>query len=169
MVFRCADAGPTSAAVLGQDPSTIIDVSSWGHVVDVGVLATLDHVVGTLRLPLILALGHEGCTAVSSALQVWNDGVDMPQSAARAAVEQVTTSILHRASGSMAVDRVEAAHVTEVGLALVQRSPLLAHAVDAGTCAVVSAVSFGSTGGRLEVCATIGNVEAAQRDLLECV
>lgn len=169
MVFRCADPGPASAAVLGQDPSTLVEVSSWGHVVDDGVLATVDHVVGALGLPLILVLGHESCSAVSAALRVWNDGMDMPQSSARVAVEQATTSILHRSSGALAVDRVEAAHVTEVGLALVQRSPLLARAVDAGSCAVVSAVSHASAGGRLEVCATIGDLGASRRDLLECV
>jgi hypothetical protein len=42
--------------------------------------------------------------------------------------------------------------------------------VDAGSCAVVSAVSHGSAGGRIEVCATIGDIDAApQHDLLECV
>lgn len=169
MVFRCADATPSSASVLGQEEATIIDVATWGHVVDAGVLASVDHVVGTLTLPLIVVLGHEGCAAVHTALRVWNDGIDMPRTAARTAVEQVTTSILHRSSGSMSVDHVEAAHVTEVGLALVQRSPVLAQAVDAGSCAVVSAVSHGSAGGRIEVCATIGDIDAAQPDLLECV
>lgn len=169
MVFRCADPGPASTAVLGQDPCALVEVSTWGHVVDDGVLATVDHVVGALHVPLILVLGHESCSAVSTALRVWNDGMDTPQSAARVAVEQATASILHRSSGAMAVDRVEAAHVTEVGLALVQRSPLLSQAVDAGECAVVSAVSYGSNGGRLEVCATIGDLDASRRDLLECV
>lgn len=169
MVFRCADAGPSGASVLGQEEATIIDVATWGHTVDAGVLASVEHVVGTLRLPLIVVLGHEGCAAVDTALRVWNDGIDMPQSAARTAVEQVTTSILHRSSGSMSVDRVEAAHVTEVALALVQRSPVLARAVDAGSCAVVSAVSYGSAGGRIEVCATIGDIDTPKHDLLECV
>jgi carbonic anhydrase len=169
MVFRCADAAPTSASVFGQDPSTIIDVSSWGHVVDAGVLATVEHVIATLNLPLIVVLGHEDCAAVRAALRVWSDGAEMPNSAARVAVEQLTTSILHRCSGSTSADRVEAAHVTEVALALVQRSPLLARAVDIGSCAVVSAVSCGSAGGQLEVCATIGSLDTPRRGLLECV
>lgn len=169
MVFRCADPAPSSASLLGQDESAIIDVSTWGHVVDAGVLATVDHIVGTLQLPLILVLGHQECTAVRTALRVWNDDMEMPRSVARVAVEQATTSIMHRSSGSMSADQVGAAHVTEVGLALVQRSPVLAHAVDAGTCAVVSAMCCAVNGGMIQVCATIGDIDTAQRELLECV
>lgn len=169
LVFRCADAGPSSDVIFGQDCASIIDVSTWGHVVDVGVLATVDHAVDGLQVPLVVVLGHQGCSAMLTALRVWNDGQDMPETATRAAVEQATTSILHRASGAVSADRLEAAHVVEAGLSLMGRSPALAEAVDNGQCAVVCAVTDETSGRRVRVCATFGDVNDECEDLLECI
>ncbi|WP_343573992.1 carbonic anhydrase [Mycobacterium sp.] len=169
LVFRCADAGPASNVIFGQSFTSIIEVSIWGHVIDTGVLATVDHAVGTLQVPLILVLGHQNCAAMHTALKVWNDGQDLPQSATRAAVEQATTSILHRASGAVSADLLEAGHVVEAGLALLQKSPVLARAVDTGRSAVICALTEDSDNGRVRVCATIGDVDDQTQDLLECV
>lgn len=50
---------------------------------------------------------------------------------------------------------------------LLQRSPLIAQRVDTGQCAIVCAVP--DSGGHVEALATIGNVDAPEDLLLECV
>ena len=50
-VFRCADAGLSSEMVFGQNWGSLIDVSTWGHVIDSGVMATLEYAVTTLEVP----------------------------------------------------------------------------------------------------------------------
>ena len=48
-VFRCADTDVASEMVFGQSWGSLLDVSTWGHVVDTGVLATLEHAVERAR------------------------------------------------------------------------------------------------------------------------
>lgn len=72
VVFRCADADTASEAVFGQAWGSLVDASNWGHVIDSGVLATVEYAVGTLHIPLIVVLGHEHCTAMKTA---WSPGI----------------------------------------------------------------------------------------------
>ncbi|MCX6479500.1 MAG: hypothetical protein NTY24_03525, partial [Mycobacterium sp.] len=46
-VFRCADAGLASEVVFGQTTGSLVEVSTWGHVVDAGVIASLEYSVVT--------------------------------------------------------------------------------------------------------------------------
>lgn len=73
VVFRCADADTASEVVLGQSWGSLIDISTWGHVIDTGVLATVEYAVGTLKTPLIVVLGHEHCAAMETALRAWEN------------------------------------------------------------------------------------------------
>ena len=50
VVFRCADAALASEIVFGQSWGTLLDVSNWGHVIDSGVLATMEYAVEMNRL-----------------------------------------------------------------------------------------------------------------------
>ena len=50
-VFRCADAGVASEVILGQSWGSLVEVSTWGHTVDTGVIATLEYAVEVLEVP----------------------------------------------------------------------------------------------------------------------
>lgn len=72
VVFRSADSDMASEVVFGQSWGSLIDISNWGHVIDAGVLATLEYAVGTLKTPLIVILGHSDSAAMKTALDAWN-------------------------------------------------------------------------------------------------
>ncbi|MDC8972161.1 carbonic anhydrase [Mycobacterium marinum] len=167
VVFRCADADTASEAVFGQAWGSLIDVSNWGHVIDSGVLATVEYAVGALHTPLIVVLGHEHCTAMKTALDSWNS-VSIPEGASRAVVEQAMSSLARQDATISAVDELAQAHAVHTGSSLLHKSPVVAKAVDAGECAIICLVSD-SNDGRLRVCATFGNVSESGTPLLECV
>lgn len=95
MVFRCADAGVSPEMVFGQKAGSLIDVSTWGHTVDSGVMGGIELAVDELDVPLIVVLGHHGCGAMREAMRAWND-VDLPKGDSRIMVEQTIGSIVRR-------------------------------------------------------------------------
>jgi len=168
-VFRCADATTPSEVVLGQSRGSLIDVSTWGHVIDTGTLATMEYAVGTLKTPLIVVLGHAHCAAMQTALTAWNN-VSFPKGAARAVVEQAISSLTRLGGSIDDADELSAAHVVNTGASLLHRSPLIAGAVDGGQTAIVCVMSGGSGGeGLLRTRAAFGDVSITDSPLLECV
>lgn len=166
-VFRCADAALVSATVFGQDCGSVVDISTWGHVIDSGVLATLDYAVEELRVPLIVVLGHQECRAMSTAVRAW-ENADIPTGSTRVMVEHAIGSIVRRNLTADSVDTVCAAHTVETGLALLERSPAIARRVEAGECGIVCATVKASDG-RILPHATVGPVGEIADGLLECV
>lgn len=166
-VFRCSDSGLAGETVFGQSWGSLIDVSTWGHVIDNGVLATLEYAVQTLEVPLIVVLGHQDCHAMRVAMRAWTDVV-FPDGAARTAVEHAIGSIVRRGTGVDSVEALTSAHIVETGLALLERSPVIARRVDAQQCGIVCATT-NSTDGRITPHATVGAVGEVDGSLLECV
>jgi carbonic anhydrase len=169
-VFRCADADTPSEVVLGQSRGSLIDVSTWGHVIDTGTLATMEYAVGTLKTPLIVVLGHPHCAAMQTALTAWNN-VTFPTGAARTVVEQAISSLTRLGGRIDNADELSAAHVVNTGASLLHRSPIIAAAVDSGQSAIVCVMGGGDSadGGLLRTCATFGDVQVTGSTLLECV
>lgn len=167
VVFRCADPDTASEAILGQSGCSLITISNWGHVIDTGVLATVEHAVGTLKTPLIVILGHQHCTAMHTALQAWNN-VTIPEGMTRAVVEQAISSLARHDTTISSPDELSAAHVAQTGVSLLEKSAVIAKAVDNGECAIVCAVSTADKG-KLHTYATFGEVTEAVSPLLECV
>lgn len=170
-VFRCSDSGLASEVVFGQSWGSLIDVSTWGHALDVGVLGALEYATDTLGVPLIVVLGHQDCHAMRTAVRAWNE-VTMPDGAIRTTVEHAFGSIVRRGaqieSVGQSVEEVATAHIVDTGLALLERSPTIARRVDAGRCGIVCAMS-GAADGRLRVLSTVGELGESAEALLECV
>ncbi|GAY15687.1 carbonic anhydrase [Mycobacterium sp. shizuoka-1] len=166
-VFRCADAALGSELVFGQSRDRLLEVSTWGHVIDAGVLATMEYAVQTLEVPLIVVLGHGDCPAMRAAMQAWDDAV-IPEGATRTAVQQALSSIVRRGAGADSLAGVTAAHLVETGVALTERSPRISRRIDDGKCGIVCATVDPETG-RLRTHATIGPVGQMPDTLLECV
>ena len=166
-VFRCADAGLASETVFGQSWGSLIEISTWGHMVDSAVIASLEYAVDTLQVPLIVVLGHADCSAMRTAMRAWNEA-DLPEGAARTMAEQAMGSIVRRGARADSLEAVTSAHVVETGLGLLERSPVIARRVDAGRCGIVCATA-GAADGRLRAYATVGSVGEVSDALLECV
>lgn len=167
VVFRCSDSALSSEAVFGQRAGSLIEVSTWGHTIGAGVLATLEYAVTGRQVPLIVVLGHPDCQAMRAAMRAWSEA-DLPTDATRATVEHAISSIVRRGTGADSLESVSSAHIVETGLALLERSPAIAKKVDAGECAIVCATTQPGDG-RLRVYATIGSVGEVDDTLLECV
>lgn len=165
-VFRCADSGVPSEVMFGESGGSLVEVSTWGHMVDSGVISTLEYAVETLEVPLIVVLGHPVCHAMRTAMRAWNNA-DMPEGAARTMVEQAIGSIVRRGARADSVEAVGAAHIVETGLGLLERSPVIARRVDASRCGIVCATT--TADGRLRAYATVGSVGEVSDSLLECV
>lgn len=166
-VFRCSDSGVPGETMFGQSPGSLMDVCTWGHVVDRGVLAALEYAVEFLDVPLIVVLGHTDCRAMRTAMRAW-DEVAMPDGAMRSVVEHVIGSIVNRGADARSVESVTSAHVVETGLGLLERSPVIARRVDAGRCAIVCATADPSGHG-VRLHATLGAVGEVDDQLMECV
>ncbi len=167
VVFRCADAGVASEMVFGQSWGSLLNVSTWGHVIDNGVLASMEYAVDTLELPLIVVLGHDDCAAMRVTMRAWHHA-EIPNGAARAVVEQAMSSIVRRGSAADSLEAITSAHVVEAGLALLDRSPVIARRVDKEQCGIVCAATDPVTG-RVRPYATIGVLGETDGALLECV
>ena len=166
-VFRCADAGLASETIFGQNSGSLIEVSTWGHVVDLSVLATLEYAAVTMEVPLIVVLGHPGCGAVRSAMRAW-DEASLPSGGSRTTIEQIFGSIVRRNASTASVEDVTTAHIVETGVSLLDRSPAIAARVEAGRCGIVCA-AIRPEDGRVTTYATVGSVGEPAENLLECV
>lgn len=165
VVLRCADSGVDCRDVFGQE--SLIDISTWGHLVDTAVLGALEYAVETLEVPLVVVLGHPDCQAMRIAMRAWNDA-DMPTGATRPMVEHAIGSIVRRGASADSLEAVTTAHIVETGLCLLERSPAVARRVDAGKCGIVCAGINPATG-RIMPYATVGAVGEISDSLLECV
>jgi len=165
-VFRCADAAQTSEAIFDQSLGSVLNVSTLGHVIDAGVLATMEYAAGTLEVPLIVVLGHQECPAMQMTLQAWNEAI-MPEGALRAVAEQAMSSIVRRGCTGESVDSVTIARIVDAGLSLLEHSPVISRRVDAGSCGIVCVTM--DMDGRLRTHATIGALGEIRETLLECV
>lgn len=166
-VFRCADGAVASGSVFGRRWGSLIDISTWGHVLDKAVIASLEYAVETYEVPLVVVLGHHDCGAMRAAMRAWNDA-EIPDGAMRSVVEHALGSIVRRGATADSVEAITSAHIVETGLAVLERSPLIARRVDAGKCGIVCATVDSATG-EIVAHATVGSVGEADDALLECV
>ncbi len=132
-----------------------------GHVVDSGVLGSIEYGVAELGIPLVGILGHDSCGAVAATVTALDDG-PMPRGYVRDLVERVTPSVLAaRQAGRTSIDDIEAEHVRQTGLLLMERSTVLAEAVAAQRCAVVGLV-YDLADGRARVVGSSGALDAGR-------
>jgi len=159
VVFECAEDPVPGSVVFDQPDSALICVRTWGHMIDSGVLSSIEYAVGTYDLPLVIVLGHTDCSALTAG------DVSAPVGAAVRNVPRVLEQIGLESvlAGGTAVP--EAVHLREVCEALVQRSPLLTARVAAGECAVAGVLRDGT--GRAHLSVSVGDVgELAMADNL---
>jgi carbonic anhydrase len=139
--FGCVDSRVPDEVVLDQGLGDLFTVRTAGHVVDSAVLGSLEFGVHELGIPLIMVLGHERCGAVAAAIDAVVGGLSVPGAighlvaAIRPAVEG-TRGILE---APLRLDAAVRRHTRTTAAALLDRSPILATAVDEGRLGVVAA------------------------------
>jgi carbonic anhydrase len=157
LVFGCADSRVAAEIIFDQGLGDLFIVRTAGHVVDTGVLGSIEFGVKVLGIPLVGILGHDSCGAVSATVEALDHG-PMPGGYLRDLVERVTPSVLAaRQAGRGDTDEIEIEHVRQTGRLLTERSRVLAEAIDEGRCAVVGLV-YDLANGRANIVGTSGDI-----------
>ena len=158
LVFGCGDSRVAAEIIFDQGLGDLFVVRTAGHVVDSGVLGSIEFGVGVLDIPLVIVLGHDSCGAVSATMRAVETGV-LPGGFIRDLVERVTPSVLtaHR-KGLSTPDEVEAEHVRQTIRLLVERSSIVGDAVGEGRLAVVGA-TYALDEGRARLVEAVGDID----------
>jgi carbonic anhydrase len=159
LVFGCGDSRVSAEIVFDQGLGRLFVVRTAGHVVDSGVLGSVEFGVARLSIPLVVVLGHDSCGAVGATLESVATGV-LPNGFVRDIVERVTPSVLAaQRAGRSSAEEVEAEHVRQTVRLLVERSAVVAGAVERGELAVAGLV-YALDDGRVSVVEVLGDVGA---------
>jgi len=157
LVFGCGDSRVAAEFVFDQGLGHLFVVRTAGHVVDSGVLGSVEFGVDILGIPLVVVLGHDSCGAVAATVAAVETG-QLPAGFVRDIVERVTPSVLAaQRQGRTSADEAGAEHVRQTVRLLVDRSAALAAAVGEGRCAVVGLV-YRLVEGRVNVVETRGDL-----------
>ncbi|WP_137725977.1 carbonic anhydrase [Prescottella subtropica] len=157
VIFGCGDSRVAAELIFDQGLGDSFVVRTAGHVVDSTTLGSIEFGVELLNTPLIVVLGHDSCGAVKATLDAL-DNVNIPGGFIRDIVERVTPSILKaRQDGVTEVDEFVGRHVMETAELLMQRSRIIADAVEAGKCAIVG-VTYKLADGGIKLRGVIGDI-----------
>lgn len=157
LIFGCSDSRVAAEIVFDQGLGDLFVVRTAGHVVDAGVLGSVEFGVAVLGIPLVVVLGHDSCGAVAATRDAVEDGT-MPGGYIRDLVERVMPSVMAaRRTGATTLDDLVAEHVRHTGRLLVDRSMVLADAVDAGRCAVIG-LTYALAEGRARLVDGVGDL-----------
>lgn len=148
LIFGCGDSRVAAEIVFDQGLGDLFVIRTAGHVVDAGVLGSVEFGLQVLGIPLIVVLGHDRCGAVAAAVETIRSGTS-PPGYIRDIAERIMPSALKvlRAqpangkadSDAPPIDSIEAEHVRQTARLLVEKSRILETAVAAGRCAVIGA------------------------------
>lgn len=162
LVFGCGDSRVAAEIVFDQGLGRLFVVRTAGHVVESGVLGSIEFGVEYLDIPLVVVLGHDSCGAVGASIDSVETGV-LPNGFIRDIVERVTPSVLAaQRAGRTSPEEVGAEHVRQTVRLLVDRSAVLAEAVDRRECAVVGLV-YALDEGRVRFVDVVGDLDVSQQ------
>jgi carbonic anhydrase len=158
LIFGCADSRVAAEIIFDQGLGDLFIVRTAGHVVDAGVLGSIEYGVEVLGIPLVGILGHDSCGAIAATVEALDNG-PMPGGYLRDLVERITPSVLAaRQAGRSGTDEIESEHVRQTGMLLVERSRSVADAVAQGRTAIVGMV-YDLADGRTRIVGSSGDIE----------
>jgi carbonic anhydrase len=137
VVFGCSDSRLAAEIVFDRGLGDLFVVRTAGHVAGPEVLGSIEYGVSVLGAPLVVVLGHDACGAVAATRSAVEDGTPAG-GYVRDVIERVTPSVLAaRAAGRTEDADFIAEHLRHTVGLLLDRSRVLAQAVEAGQAAVV--------------------------------
>ncbi len=135
VVVCCSDSRVGPEVVFDQGLGDIFVVRTAGEVVDDVGLGSIEYAVEHLGSPLVVVLGHEGCGAVTAALE----GGDAPGHIG-AVVKAIAPAVAESAGApGDALDNAVRAQIRAVVRRLRSAAPIVAELVHAGRVRVVGA------------------------------
>lgn len=129
-------------------------VRTAGHVVDPGVLGSVEYGVRVLGIGLVVVLGHDACGLVRPAAGSMRTGAT-PPGYIRDVIERIAPAVFavqrsqhppDLAGGQAPLDCIEAEHIRGTATWLVERSRILTDVVRGRSCHVLGATYRRSDG-----------------------
>ncbi|WP_030885003.1 MULTISPECIES: carbonic anhydrase [Streptomyces] len=137
VLFGCSDSRLAAEIIFDRGLGDLFVVRTAGHVQGPEVLGSIEYGVSVLGAPLVVVLGHDACGAVAATRSAVEDGA-AAGGYVREVIERVTPSVLAaRAAGRTRDEDFIAEHIRHTIDLLMERSRVLADAVEAGRVAVV--------------------------------
>ncbi|MFG3029171.1 carbonic anhydrase [Streptomyces sp. NPDC048253] len=137
VLFGCSDSRLAAEIIFDRGLGDLFVVRTAGHVAGPEVLGSIEYGVSVLGAPLVVVLGHDACGAVAATRSAVEDGTPAG-GYVRDVIERVTPSVLAaRAAGRTEDADFIAEHIRHSVDLLLERSRVLAQAVEAGGAAVV--------------------------------
>ena len=160
-VFGCMDSRVAAEIVFDRGLGDLAVVRTAGHVVDGGVLGSLEFGATVMRTPLVVVLGHDSCGAIRATLETHRTGV-YPGGYVRDIVERVSPSLVtgRQDGGDPAdtdADALTEAHTRHTVQLLAQRSAAIAERIESGEVGVVGLV-YRLDEGRVRLVDALGDV-----------
>jgi carbonic anhydrase len=167
VVFGCSDSRVAAEIIFDRGLGDLFVVRTAGHIVDTGVLGSIEFGVSLLGTPLVVILGHDRCGAVVATLRAHQTG-EMPGGFVRDIVERVSPSLITAGVEAATtdggpgdsqdpLDGLIEAHIRHTATFLEERSRVLSDAVQAGTCAIVG-VSYHLDEGQIRPVCVVGDI-----------
>lgn len=157
VIFGCSDSRLAAEIIFDVGLGDVFVVRTAGQVIDDAVLGSLEFSVDTLRVPLIVVLGHDSCGAVNAAVASAESG-DMPQGHVRGLVERILPSVLAaQRTGAKTVNETVEEHVKQTVQRLTNHSRSLHEAVAEGRTAVMG-VTYRLSEGTADVVSSMGQI-----------
>ncbi|MEU0192404.1 carbonic anhydrase [Streptomyces afghaniensis] len=136
VLFGCSDSRLAAEIIFDRGLGDLFVVRTAGHVAGSEVLGSIEYGVSVLGAPLVVVLGHDACGAVAATRSAVDDGTSAG-GYVRDVIERVTPSVLAaRAAGRTEDADFIGEHIRHTVDLLLERSRVLAQAVDAGQAAV---------------------------------
>ena len=162
LVFGGMDSRVAAEIIFDRGIGDLAIVRTAGHVLDSGVLGSLEFGVTILQIPLVVVLGHDGCGAIATSLAAHRTG-QMPGGYVRDIVERVTPSMVTARVAGRGIDEIDPDELTEEHVRhtvhlIAERSTPIADRIRSGQCAVVGA-GYRLAEGRVRFLESLGDVE----------
>jgi carbonic anhydrase len=164
VLFGCMDSRVSAEIIFDRGLGDLAVVRTAGHVVDTGVLGSLEFGVVVLKSPLVVVLGHDGCGAISAALSAYDSG-QMPGGYVRDIVERVVPSMVTARQHGQSLADVDASdlmeeHVRHTVHLIAERSTPIADRIRSGDVGIVGA-GYRLAEGRVRLLDSLGDLDVA--------
>ena len=141
-VLCCSDSRVPAEIIFDQSLGDLFVVRTAGLVLEPTSIGSLEYAVAHLHVPLLVIKGHEGCGAVTAAVE----HPEATEGHIGSIITQIAPAVAQaRQNGNSGQDLVEAAtdiHLKYLEETLFQVSPIIREAIDAGRLEVVVAKYF---------------------------
>jgi carbonic anhydrase len=138
-VLCCSDSRVPAEIIFDQSLGDLFVVRTAGLVLDPTSIGSLEYAVGHLNVPLLVIKGHEGCGAVTAAVE----HPEATEGHIGSIITQISPAVVQaRQNGNHGQDLIEATtdlHLKFLEETLIRVSPIIREAMDAGRLEVVVA------------------------------